>query len=71
MDYDLDKIAVKKAAIQRADSTILVGDKSKFDRHAIAHVVAPQAASRLVSDGPPPAQLAEIFMSSGVDITVV
>lgn len=70
MDYDLDKIAVKKAAIQRADAIILVGDKSKFSRHAIAHVVPPQAGLRLVSDGPAPSHLAEAFASSGLEIIV-
>jgi DeoR family glycerol-3-phosphate regulon repressor len=70
MDYDLEKIAVKQAAIRRSDTSIAIGDHSKFEQHAIAQIAAPRAFSKLVSDAPPPTRLAEMFASSGLEVIV-
>ncbi|MBN9309841.1 DeoR/GlpR family DNA-binding transcription regulator [Devosia sp.] len=35
MDYDLEKVAVKQAAIEQAASTLVVGDSSKFRKTAV------------------------------------
>ncbi|WP_050996832.1 DeoR/GlpR family DNA-binding transcription regulator [Sinorhizobium fredii] len=70
MDYDLEKIAVKQAAIRRADAPILVGDQSKFERHAIAQIAAPRSFAKLVTDAAPPDRLSEVFLSSGLEVLI-
>ncbi|UIK01726.1 DeoR/GlpR family DNA-binding transcription regulator (plasmid) [Rhizobium leguminosarum] len=70
MDYDLEKIAVKQAAIRRSDKSIAVGDQSKFEHHAIAQIAAPRSFSKLVSDAQPPSRLAEMFSSSGLEVVI-
>lgn len=70
MDFDLEKIAVKQAALRRADATIAVGDHSKFDRRAIAHAAPLRQLAKLVSDFEPPARLAEQFLAAGVELVV-
>lgn len=70
MDYDLEKIAVKQAAIRRADASILLGDRLKFERHAIAQIAGPRSFAKLVCDAPPPDRLAEVFSSSGLEVLI-
>lgn len=70
MDYDLEKIAVKQAAIRRSDKPIAIGDQSKFEQHAIAQIASPRYFSNLVSDASPPSRLAEMFSSSGLEIVI-
>jgi DeoR family glycerol-3-phosphate regulon repressor len=70
MDYDLEKIAVKQAAMRRSDKSVAVGDHSKFEQHAIAQIAAPRSFSSLVTDARPPARLAEMFSSAGLDVII-
>jgi DeoR family glycerol-3-phosphate regulon repressor len=70
MDYDLDKIAVKQAAIRRSNSSIAIGDQSKFQQHAVAQIAPPSSFSTLVTDGPPANHLAELFSTSGLELTL-
>lgn len=70
MDFDLEKIAVKQAALRRADTAIAVGDHSKFERRAIAHVAPLRQLARLVSDAQPPAGLTEQISAAGLDLLV-
>lgn len=61
LDYDLEKIAVKRAAMRRSVQSILVGDQSKFTRRAIATVGSPNDFSHLVTDATPPDFLLSSF----------
>jgi DeoR family glycerol-3-phosphate regulon repressor len=70
MDYDLEKIAVKQAAIRRSDASIAIGDQSKFEQHAIAQIAAPRSFSSLVTDATPPDRLAEMFSTSGLKVII-
>lgn len=70
MDYDLEKIAVKQAAIRRSDKSIAIGDRSKFEQHAIAQIAAPRSFSKLLTDAPPPNRLAEMFSSAGLEVII-
>ncbi len=70
VDYDLEKTAVKQVAIRRADARMLVGDQSKFERHAIAQIAAPRSFAKLMSDAAPPDRLTEVFLSSGLEVLI-
>jgi len=70
MDYDLEKIAVKQAAIRRAEQAIILGDQSKFERPAIAQIAPLHEISKLVSDAPPPGRLAELLAAARLEIVV-
>ena len=58
------------AALRRADTAIAVGDHSKFERRAIAHVAPLRQLTRLVSDAQPPAELSEQISAAGLDLLV-
>lgn len=70
MDFDLDKIAVKRAALRRADQAIAVGDATKFSRRAVARLGGPDDFTRLVTDANPPAALAAQFRKAGLGVVV-
>jgi len=66
MDYDMEKVAVKQAAIARADMTIAVGDSSKFRRSAMVRIAPPDAVASIVSDAPPPRELGDLLKKNRV-----
>jgi len=70
MDFDPDKIAVKQAALRRADMTVAVGDASKFLRQAVMRLAPVDDITRLVTDAAPPASLAAIFRDAGLVVSV-
>ncbi|GGF31996.1 glycerol-3-phosphate regulon repressor [Aliidongia dinghuensis] len=70
MDFDLDKIAVKRAALRRADRTIAVGDATKFGRRAVARIAPLEDIRHLVANEAPPATLAAACVRAGVDLVV-
>lgn len=70
MDYDLEKIAVKQAALERAASAMIVGDGSKFARRALAAVTSPDRLARLVTDAEPPQGLRSAFAAAGLDVVL-
>ncbi len=68
MDFDVDKIAVKRVAIARASQAILLCDSSKFGRSAVARINPPDSFSTLVSDQAPPEELRAVLQRCGVKI---
>lgn len=68
LDYDLEKIAVKQAAMRRSVRSVLVGDQSKFSRRAIATVGMPGDFSHLVTDAAPPEFLQSPFAQARLEI---
>lgn len=70
MDYDLEKIAVKKAAIRRSEHAVLVGDQSKFHGKAIATIGTPSDFTHMVSDASPPMSLQSPFALAALDVVV-
>lgn len=70
MDFDLDKIAVKRTAISRARQTLVLCDAGKFERGAVARVVPASAISALVTDRTPPPALSEKLNQADVEIVV-
>lgn len=63
MDFDLEKVAVKQQAIARSAAVLAVGDSSKFARHALVRVAAPEAIGRLVTDSVP-AEVRKLFVET-------
>jgi DeoR family glycerol-3-phosphate regulon repressor len=59
MDYDLEKVAVKEAAIVQAGSTLLVGDSSKFRKAAVVRFETNTKSLALVTEIQPGKDLAE------------
>jgi DeoR family transcriptional regulator, glycerol-3-phosphate regulon repressor len=70
MDFDLDKIAVKRAALRRADMAIAMGDATKFMRRAVARLAPADDFTHLVTDARPPANLAAILKNAGLTVIV-
>lgn len=70
MDFDLEKVAVKRAAIARARVAAAVGHAAKFTRSALVRVEEARAIGHLVSDAMAPRPLRERLSQAGVRITV-
>ncbi len=68
LDYDLEKIAVKQAAMRRSEYAVLVGDQSKFHNKAVATIGAPSEFSHLVSDASPPDFLRASFSQARLEL---
>ncbi len=65
---DLREAEFSRAIIARADETIIVADASKFSQNAAIRIAEPAAFHRLVTDGLPPPDIAD--MLAGADIAV-
>ena len=63
MDFDFEKIAVKKAAIDRARHSIALGDSSKYGRSALVRLAPVGAFRFFVCDRPPPPLIARELRS--------
>ena len=70
MDFDLDKIAVKRTAIARARQTLALCDAGKFERAAVARIVSADTLAALVTDRTPPPALLEKLRRAGVELIV-
>jgi DeoR family transcriptional regulator, glycerol-3-phosphate regulon repressor len=70
MDFDLQKVSVKNAAIESARLTILVADGSKFKRTAFVRISALENFSHVVTDKEPPMALRKALQKAGVEVVV-
>jgi DeoR family glycerol-3-phosphate regulon repressor len=70
MDFDIQKVGVKNAAMGNARRTILVADGSKFIRTAFVRISALQDFSHVVTDTEPPTKLRGAMQNAGVEIIV-
>lgn len=61
MDFDLEKVAVKQAAIDRSGHTLVVGDSSKFRKSAVVRFGANASSLTFVTEAPPSAHVAELL----------
>ena len=71
MDFDIQKVGVKKAAMANARRIILVADHSKFVHTAFIRISALENFSDLVTDCEPPAALKNALQTAGVEVIVV
>lgn len=65
MDFDLLKVAAKRAMIAQSRRAMLVADASKFTRSAIVRIAGLEEVSVLVSDEPPPEHLRRLATEAG------
>lgn len=70
LDFDVMKVAVKRAMIDRARQTMLVADASKFARTALLRVAAIDEMAVLVTDAEPPRALAARAAEGDCEIIV-
>jgi DeoR family glycerol-3-phosphate regulon repressor len=70
MDFDIQKVGVKNAAMGNARRTILVADGSKFIRTAFVRVSALGDFSHIVTDSEPPTAFKNALQEAGVEIIV-
>ena len=68
MDFDLDKIAVKRIAIARSAQAVALCDAGKFARTAVARIAPVEAFSTVVCDRAPPDQLRRLIEQKGISI---
>jgi DeoR family glycerol-3-phosphate regulon repressor len=69
-DYSPEDTEVKRAFIANAGSVIVLCDSSKFGRRALSRIVPLEKVNILVTDAPPPADLAVALGERGVRIIV-
>lgn len=50
MDFDLEKIGIKNAAMKAADKSLLLATGSKFGRRALAEICEVDAFAEVVSE---------------------
>ncbi|RAI03906.1 DeoR/GlpR transcriptional regulator [Acuticoccus sediminis] len=70
MDSDFDEAQVGRAMIANARSTVILAAASKFARRAGYQVCRIAAIDLLVTDQPPPAELAMVLHASGASVHV-
>jgi DeoR family glycerol-3-phosphate regulon repressor len=70
MDFDLEKIAVRQAALARTRQGIAVADTSKFEKVGVARIAPLSAFHAVVTDGRPPAKLQASLKKAGVRAVV-
>jgi DeoR family transcriptional regulator, glycerol-3-phosphate regulon repressor len=68
MDFDLDKIAIKRIAIARSIQALALSDAGKFTRTALARIAPADAFRTLVCDRAPPDPLRALIERQGVSI---
>ena len=69
-DADSQGCVIKRAMAERADQTILLVDRSKYDQAQFERVCALSDLDALVSEATPPKRLAETLKRAGVRVIV-
>ncbi|MEO3388133.1 DeoR/GlpR family DNA-binding transcription regulator [Mesorhizobium sp. CAU 1741] len=59
MDYDLEKVAVKQAAMEQSGQTLVVGDGSKFRKSAVVRFAVGLKSLVYVTETQPPEHICE------------
>lgn len=70
MDFDLDEADVGRLMLMRAERRILVTDQTKFGRRGLIHVCGFEDLTDLITDRPPPPEIAAALEKAGTVLTV-
>lgn len=70
LDFDMQKVAIKQAALKNTRHAVLVADATKFSRSALVRVATPDQFECLITDAAPPQRLAEKFEAAGIEVRV-
>lgn len=65
MDFDIEKIAVRQAAISRSRQTLVLADHTKFEQTGTARLAPAENLSLIVVDAEPSPRLRESWLRSG------
>jgi DeoR family glycerol-3-phosphate regulon repressor len=68
--HDLREAEFSRAIIEGAGQSIVAADASKFARSAPIRIAPPDRFARLVTDAPPPPDIAAMLAAAGVAVTV-
>lgn len=68
MDFDPEKVAIKRAAMAAARMTILLCHAEKFSRGALIRIAPAQSFRTLLCDSPPPEPLRQALEEAGVEV---
>ena len=69
-DYSIEEVEVKQMFLERAAHRIVLCDSSKFDRISLVQVGRLDEFHTLITDAPPPKQLAAALETAGVSVVV-
>lgn len=70
MDFDLEEAEFARMVLSRGRRTVAVTDHSKFGRQGLVTVCEFSALSEIVTDRPPPADIASALAASSVKTTL-
>lgn len=70
MDYDLEESEFARTVLACGSRRLVVTDHSKFGRRGLVRVCAMEGVTGLVTDRPPPADIAEALAAAGVRLDV-
>lgn len=65
MDFDLEKIAVRQAAMARSRQTVVLADHSKFNQIGTARIADPGKVALVVVDAEPTERLCKAWLDCG------
>ena len=71
LDFDIQEVGVSQTIIERARSTFLVADATKFERTAPVRIASLRDIQAFFTDGPVPPELAQRCAAWGTDIRFV
>jgi len=70
MDYNIDEAQVARAMIAQCERVTVLADASKFNAVASFEVCPLEAIDMLVSDSPPPEDIAQALVASGAKVVL-
>lgn len=69
-DYSPEEVAVKTVFLQRSAERVLLLDSTKFRRISTVRIASLSEISTLITDAPPPPELAEVLEATGVRVII-
>ncbi len=69
-DYSLEDSEIKRVYVRRSTLKVLLCDASKFNHLSLVQIAPLDGIDVLVTDAPPPAEIAAALASAGVDVRI-
>ena len=70
LDFDMEKVALKRAVIEHSESVFVAVDSSKFSRKATTRVAPLSSAGVIFSEAAPETRLKDLFTAEGVRLVI-
>lgn len=71
MDYELEEAEFARKVLSRGQRTVVVTDHTKFGKHGLVQVCGFSSVGELVTNRPPPADVATALEAAGVRVVAV